>query len=554
MKEFSTLFKYELKMQMPFFNRKGKEIISNLLALTVIALVVCVTILLLSKILNNYLSVEIDKVYQPIERAKEMLNLLYVALMVMMTILSLERARRIFTDDKDKMIFLRLPVNTRNVFIVKFLVLALSVYLYFIISIFTLNATLATVFSVNFKFWLATVGICLFMPLACIFFVGILIIPYIKLVRGLSSRYLLVFLMFTALLIGGFLLYSAFLGIVQTLLTTGSIRFLFNEKTVGALQMLCKIVYPTNLFVEVLFNTGSLLHWFLILATTLLSIVVVYIISKKLYVTTFYTRTLKRVKMKKVENPKRSSALFSLIKKEIICITREPKYLFSYLSIAISMPIMVYCCYSLFETLIYNALGIRVDFALALSIVALFGVLTNTFCATNITREGLGILKIKTLPISPSKLFLAKIIFCGVIGSVAMITSCVLLVLLTPLALLDGICCIVIGIALTFAQILVSTRMDLNTAKISTNAMEVEKQSGKTILKTMIIGVGLTIISVLSALFFAFFASGIMTNANENTLKVISYLLPILLAFVYLSLAITYYRKNILLSFENLTC
>ena len=127
-----------------------------------------------------------------------------------------------------------------------------------------------------------------------------------------------------------------------------------------------------------------------------------------------------------------------------------------------------------------------------------------------------------------------------------------LLAILTPLGALDGLCCVVIGVALTFAQILVATRMDLNTAKFSTSAIEVEKQSGKTILKIMIIGLCLTIISAISALFFAFFARGVVVGANEQTLNAISYLLPIALAIIYLIVAIKFYRNKILLSFENL--
>ena len=54
--------------------------------------------------------------------------------------------------------------------------------------------------------------------------------------------------------------------------------------------------------------------------------------------------------------------LVSLMKKEFICIFREPKHLFAYFSIAASMPLMVYCCYTLFESLIYNMIGLEINF------------------------------------------------------------------------------------------------------------------------------------------------------------------------------------------------
>ena len=122
MREFLTLFKYELKMQMPLFKRRGKDLLSNILVVSIIAFVVYVAVLLSSRILANYISVEIDKVYEPIQRAREIMNLFYIVLMVLMSVLSLERARRIFTDDKNKMVFLRLPVSRKNVFLTKFFV------------------------------------------------------------------------------------------------------------------------------------------------------------------------------------------------------------------------------------------------------------------------------------------------------------------------------------------------------------------------------------------------------------------------------------------------
>ncbi len=554
MNEFLTLFKYELKMQMPFFKRRGKDAIGNLLMLLLTAFIVYVAVVFLSKIMQNYISVEIDKVYSPIERASEMLNVLYIALMGVMIILTLERTRKVFTDDKNKMVFLRLPVSRKNVFLSKFVVLALRVYFFFTICILTINATLSTLIAVDFKFWLSTVGTCVFMPLVCLFVVGLLIVPYIRLINALSNKYMLLFFLFSGILVACFILYSGMLSVVQTLLTTGSIRFLFNGKFVSVLQSLYTYCYPANLFTAIIFGKDLIASWLMILAFSALSFVVICIMSKKLYSATFYTQERNKIKFRKPKTAKMLSPLKALVKKEAICILRQPKHLFSYVSVAVSMPIMVYCCFTLFETLIYNVLGVRVNFALALIVVTLFGVLTNTFCSTNITREGLGLLKIKTLPIRASKLFSSKIIFCGLISSVAVLVSCVLLVVLSSLSLFDGFCCTAIGIVFTFAQILVATRLDLNHAKISLSELEVEKQSGRTILKVMFIGASLSIISGICALFFAFFANGLGLKASAELLNAVAYLLPVAFSLIYLTIAIFYYRNKIMQSFENLTC
>lgn len=553
-KEFLMLFKYELKMQTPFLRKKSKgDILGNAFILLIGACLIVGAFFLLSQIMRNYLNVEINKIAEPLERAKEILVLLYLIVLAIVTIFTLERTRKVFTDDNDRLIFLRLPLRRRNVFLSKFVVIFLHSFILGALFIVSINIILATMIPLSVQVLLAMIGVCLFMPIASMLLVAILIVPYILIIEFFADKYLALFISFTLLLAGAFILYSQLLSVVQTLLTTGSIRFMFNEEFVKGLQGIYAYAYPINSMVAIMFESNPLVHWLILIGFALVASFIVLQASKILYKITLYRELRDSGKPHKARNEKRANVVASLVKKEFLCVYREPKHVFSYLSIAMAMPIMVYSSFTLFETLIYNTLGIKVSYALALSVVLLFGVLTNTFCASNISRDGYGILKLKSLPLRVSRIFGAKVLFCGVISSLATIVSCVVLMATSSIKVYEGFICMVIGLAFTFAQIFVATRIDLNNAKISMRGMEAEDHSDKTVSKVVLIGITLTMIASAVCVFFAFFASGIEVISNPQLVSLCVYLLPAIIGLLYLGLGYLYFRVNIKKSFENLS-
>ena len=140
--------------------------------------------------------------------------------------------------------------------------------------------------------------------------------------------------------------------------------------------------------------------------------------------------------------------------KEFICVFRDKKHLFSYFSIATAMPVMVYCCYTLFESLISNAIGLNVDFSLALLVLLIFSILTNTFCATNITRDGLVALKAKMFPVKASTQLLAKVLFCAIVSCAAVVASVIALIV-AGLTVTDGLLCAGVAIIFSMAQLFI---------------------------------------------------------------------------------------------------
>ena len=554
MSDFLTLFKYEFKLQFPFKRKNQKiDFVGGLSSFVISALIIVVFIFLISTIANNYILVEINKVPDPVGRTYELMNLFYMAIIVLMSLLGVERMRKSLSQKKDKDIFLRLPVKPQTIFLSKISVLLLMNYIMAFLLVIPTNVIFYLALKPEWTYWLSTAGVLLVFPIVPFFISSLLIVPYIKAINFLKDKYAVIFVLFTAVLAGAFMLYSMLLGVVQKLLETGNIRFLFNAEFIETLQLLVKYAYPANSLASLVLGLDLIKSIIILACILILAVMFIYYITNKLFYITLYKNEERNFKFKKKTAYKVKKPMVSLMRKEFIMVFREPKHLFSYFAISLAMPIMVYCCYTLFQSLIYNTVGFKIDFALALLIVLIFSVLTNTFCSTNISRDGLAFLKIKSLPVKASRVLLAKVVFCSIVSSLAVILSVALLLALTNLTVIDGVFCIAMGILFSLAQILISTRMDLNHAKPSLSSVEIEKESSKTIAKVVFLGLIISLVAGLLSIVITIFASGstIEIISNLHLTKAYAYIIPAVLCSLYFGLSFVYYYVNIERKYTN---
>ena len=556
MDKFLILFKHEFRMQFPLKPQRGRkfDFLGSLLSVLMVVLIAAVFVMLLSTVVSNYVLVKVNKVADPLLRTKELLNLCYTVVLAALVMAGLENMRKTLMEKRYKTLFLRLPVKHQTIFASKLATLLISNYILALILIVTIN----TIFYVSVElppvFWLMTVFVWLLMPMAAFLIATVLLVPYIKLIDFISNRYTLMFISITAIIMGAFLLYSGFLEVVQALLETGSIKFLFNEKFINTLQTLAKFTYPANCFADIALGTNLVLSFAVAVGIAVIAVFFVYFVSKSLFYATLYKNENRRQTGRRKTQRTKLSPLFSLMKKEFICIFREPKNLFSYFAIAASMPVMVYCCYTLFESLITNTIGIQVSFPLATLIVLIFSILTNTFCSTNITRDGAAAIKVKMFPVKASTILLAKVLLCGIVSSLSVIISLVVLALTTTLTVGDAIVCAFIAIAFSTAQIFIATRMDLNGAKLSSSLVEMQNASNRTIAKVVTLGIFLALVAgILSVLSYILsLGSSVSFIAELGLTKVHSYVLPAAVSVLYLGAAVAYYSFRIEKSLDGL--
>ncbi len=542
-------------MQFPFKPQKGKfDLLGSILSLLTTAIVVVIFVMLVSSIVENYVVVEINKVPAPLERGKELLNLCYAAIILATSAVCVVKMRNTLTEKRDKALFLRLPVSQQTLFMSKLCTLMIWNY----VLAFVLMGSVNVIFFLALKpaaiFWFYSFLAWLFLPMTAFLIATALIVPYIKFMDFISNKYSLIFLLLSVLLIGAFLLYSGLLGVVQSLLETGSIKFLFNERFIVTLQGLLKWTYPANCFASIVLGQNVWISLLIVVGIALVSVGVVYFVSKKLFYATLYKNDEGRRVGKKHTEFTPLHPLLSLIKKEFVSIFREPKHLFSYFAIATAMPVMVYCCYTLFDSLIQNALGFHLNFSLALLVILIFSILTNTFCATNVSRDGRAALNAKLFPVKPSMILLAKVLFCDAVSSLAIILSAIVLGCATTLSAGDAILCAIIALIFSIGQIFIATRMDLNHAKVGASPIEMEKHSNRTVAKVVFLGLFLALALGMISLFISVFATATQIEfiANLRLQTWYAYALPALGSALYLGAAVLYYTIGLNESFDRL--
>lgn len=557
MNKFMTLFKHELKSQLPLLPRRGRryDLFGVLLLSLVVILISAVFIVMLSAVVSSYVLVKVDKVSDPVLRAKELLNVSYIAVLVALVIAGVENMRRSLSDRKEKELFLRLPVSGETIFLAKLSTLLISSYALAFVLILTVSLIFYTSAPLSWTFLLRSFAVWVIMPLSAFLLSALLLVPYIRFVEFISNKYALLLVLVTALIMGAFYLYSEFLGAVQKLIETGSIKYLFNERFVSTLESLLKWCVPASAYTSMALGGNAWLVVAVILATLIFAPLTAYFISKRLFTATIYKNERPRIPIGHRLSKTKMSPLGSLIKKEFISIYRDPKSAFSYFAVAASMPFMVYCCYTLFDSLIRSAIGMSVKFPLAILTVLIFSILTNTFCATNVSRDGAAAIKVKTYPVKASTILFAKVVLCAAVSSLSVIVSIVTLVLTAGLFWADALVVAYVTVTFSLAQIFVATRMDLGGARLSSNLAEMRSTNNITVAKVITIGILLSLIAGLTSLVSYVFSLGSSVSFIKNLGLTVAhaYVLPATVSTLYLAFAVAYYRVGIGKSLDSLS-
>ena len=554
MNNFFTLFKYELKKQFPKPFKKGKmDVVGFLLSFILTIAIIGMSVYFLTIISKNYVVVKLGKVFDSSARAYELLNIFYMLALTVMSFVCLENMRKTLTDTTDKKILLRLPVKEQTIFLGKLAVLLIKNYFIAFLLIIPINIIIFVSITTPNLFWLMTIIVWLAVPIFVFLISSIFIVPYIKLIDFVKNRYILLFSLLTILLVILFVAYMLILSVVKGYLESGFIKFIFNENFILTLQTILTFSYPSNCLAGIVLGKDLLKSFLVICLGVVVAGLVVYFVTKKLYHITLYKDDAKNFVFKKSSGYKQLSTISSLIKKEFVCVAREPKHIFSYLVIATTMPVMVYCCYALFESLIFNMIGLKLTFPLALFVLLIFSVLTNTFCSTNLTRDGLNLLKQKTLPIKASTILFSKVLFCFIVSSLSVLISALALILLTSLSFWDGLLCIALGLIFSASQILVATRLDLKYAKIHLESQLVEKQTSKTVTKVVSLGLVFAFLSGLTSILLSMFSRGVLIGVDIVVKPFFVYLLPVVVGVCYLAFAILYYFHSMQKAFDKVS-
>lgn len=545
MSNFSILLKNEFKTN---FKNKTKSGISNTIIEVVLSLGFLVVVALLAlNIVDTYIHIKYDKVYDISSRLKEVLNIINIVMLVFLFIYSIEKERKMILYSPDKKLLLRLPVKSSHIFLSKICVIFIFNYIISFIVYLTIGILLTILLDANVIIILLTLLTSLVITFLSLFVSTILLVPYAKIINFIKKCPFIALILLVFIVSLFIYLYLLFLNILQVFIETGSIRHLFNEQFINNMMNIFKYSYFINIFSTLIVNPN--INNLLVSVSSIVVLgLLIFFVSKLIFYKSLYLSP-KETRLRKNNTLIKHSPLFAMLKKELISIYRNPKQLFLYFVIPLVLPILIIGTSNIFIKLVSNALGIYIDFEILLLVSLLFISLINSFSGNLISKDGLSFLKYKTYPLNTNKILLSKIIFNLILSALSVIITFILSFTILKINIIDSILLFVILLIFTVSQILLGLKLDLNHSKVSDNNLVNSVNTANNQNKLILIFVLMSFIFGITPLIISICVKLYSLNINY-----LVYLLPFTFVVISFIVSICYYKHRINECFTNYDC
>lgn len=220
---------------------------------------------------------------------------------------------------------------------------------------------------------------------------------------------------------------------------------------------------------------------------------------------------------------KRRSVKGALLFKEINELVRTPGYMFSYLSIVLSLPALTYLTMGVLREVVSQLLTASFVAPFALMIVVLYSTVSNTFAGDAVSREGSKLSIIKTIPVTYKVQVGIKLALALGIACFALIITAILLVASGFVGLTDGLMIFLVTLLSTVATIVSMVNNDLKGVNSEKNAAG----------------------SVMKSLVYALLTGAIATVMCFAFGGLAMYLIPAVVSALYCAAAVVGYVKNL---------
>lgn len=519
------------------FRRGNFDILGFIIKLILAAAIVALFAIFFGRFADIYLKVKEGGVENIPLRANELVTILYGVVILFMTVSGLTAISREIFEADDIKLFSAIPVGAGALFGSKLITIYLGQFLISLAVTLTINLTLAARLAVGAAYYAVTGAICVLLPLITIALAALLIIPYYFIKLALKDRFLINFLLVSAVLGVMFYLYAIVLNGVKDMLLGEDLRYFFNESVMIKIAKASSLLYPARWIAGIMLGTSQLESWFGLLGVTAACMALSLAIIRLVLTKAMQSRMQgsERIMAGKNKLSKGKSVTLALIKKEFLQIFRTSSYMFSCFSVAIIMPLMVYFCESISTALATTLVGMEFNLELALFLTILFGSLTNIFCATNISRDGYMFYVVKALPIDGRMVFMTKITLCLGVTALSQAVSATLVTAMGYIAWYQGIFVFAVGMLFSLTNILIATRYDFDHAHFSTEDDGEIKESSNAV--SVIIALGLLMSFVVGASIFAVKA---VTQLKGQDLGYLTYVMAGAMAAVFAALAMAY--------------
>lgn len=489
-KHVGTLLRKQVQEKGSAYRKGNFDAFGFLIRWTLLIVILAVFVVFFGRFTDIYLSVKTNGLVLTQTRLFELLTMVYTVILVFLVISGVGQINRQLFDADDIKLLTGMPVGARSIFVAKLISIYFGQLIISVACVLTVNLTVAMHVQQGAMFYASTVLFCFLLPLISLAIAALVSMPYHAVKQLLKNKFVLHFILVTLVTAALFYLYSVVLGAIRDMLLGDSLRYFFNEQVMNFLRRFTGYLYPAVWFSDILLGRNLLFSWLwlfgiivvcLVISGLVIHTLMRWIMQSRIAGGSGYVHVKTDIKANK-------HPFLALMKKDFLHIFRTPSYTFSYFSIAVIMPLMVYFCLTIGSSIIEKLIGMNCNFEVAIFLTLLFGALTNVFCSTNISRDGEMFFSVKAYPVDYKQVFFSKILLCMMVASISQLISAVLILATGYVGWGQAITILFGGLLCSFAQICFATRYDFNHAKFSTEEDGEIKESGNTVSAIIVLG------------------------------------------------------------------
>lgn len=498
---------------------------------------------------NVYDNVEVDR----FNRVSELLTYCFALIFIVNIFNGLRKIFAQISDSKDINVLICQPISAGTLFLHKFLKILISQFITTLLILLPVAIVLNVLSGIGGAvYYVSLIASALLLPALCCAIAGILAVPYVLLMQFIESKFVIRLIGYVILIGVGFWVYSIFLNGLNQILQSGQLSNFFEMSTVYKLNKIASYLYPSRLFTNMMLSTWAWQSWLIAIFGSVACLLGSFFLIRKIY-NGFIQRRLEGYSREFVKKNKikKHNGVQALLLKEFITVLRTPGYAFQYFATTISLPFMVYICVQLLSSMAKELFATNCSYAIAVFVVTMFGLLTNTFCATNVSRDGKMYAMLKTMPIKVEQLIGCKLLFCGIVSFVSVFVSSLALCIGSLLTVGETVFVFLNGLLFSFSGIAFATKKDMKSPCFPSNEND-EVTDSNSNLSTMILiglivsavsGIGSIILSVVVGLKastgWAMFAS----MGFESLITVVVFALS--MVYLFKGLKKVYYEVDI---------
>ena len=361
-----------------------------------------------------------------------------------MTVSSVFQAKKLFFNEEDIKQLSSHPVENSKMILSKLIFLVLIQYATSMLFEYPIFLAYGTIYNKPLMFYYTSV----FYPLAAsIFEIGIglmLVYPVRMFMEYLKKHIALEFAVAVAVIFGLLIPYSYVLNMFVTLVANNEMTLLFTEESMAKLMTFGKYAMPVNFLVDffLMKKTTALLAYLGIAGG-------IFALGLSITIYTFHrvrnlVTTSKPKKSKFVY--KKRSVLYGLAKKELILLTKNPDYMFSFSGLIIAQPFLLYLIVTAMNTifssgtfLYYTTLFPHFVELIDVFLVIMITLIINSGANQYISMEERTIKNLKTIPVDYRLQLLIKVMLPFMMSTISLVIAVLVLLIggvLTPMSAL----------------------------------------------------------------------------------------------------------------------